>query len=110
MKRIGKNDNDNKQRPAMTSPAMIQLLTPKRLQALKQLQLKPGDLIKYLPQGKDSEDLTEEGYNNYKWMLAYEGRIGRLLYITPSNRCLAAFEDGFTYKLIIEPWDIIKVS
>lgn len=81
---------------------------PERLATLQKLQLQVGDLVKYVPVDKYRDDQSKE--EGYKWKLAYEGKTGKLLCITPDKRCCAAFEDSLTYSLIIEPWDILKVA
>ena len=93
-----------------SSMVFIAKRRPERLAALQKLPLQVGDLVKYVPVDKCRDDQSKEEEEGYQWKLAYEGKTGKLLCITPDKRCCAAFEDGLTYSLVIEPWDILKVA
>lgn len=77
-------------------------------EAIQKQQLKVGDRIRYVPGGKKEEYLTESSESRYKYMLAYEKKIGKLLYITPSNRYYIVIEDGMNCYFTVEPWDVEK--
>ena len=78
---------------------------------LQKLNLKVGDKVKYVRNvSYDENKLLEGEKEKYFHRLAYEGRIGKLVYITPSKRCYVAMEDGFTYYFTFEPRDIVKVG